>query len=36
VDGHIYFGELTLYPSSGMDKNLLPATDMYFGSKIKM
>lgn len=34
--GHIYFGEMTLYPQSGYDKNLLPDTDRYFGSMIKL
>ncbi|HAX53193.1 MAG TPA: hypothetical protein DCX82_14885 [Lachnospiraceae bacterium] len=30
----IYFGELTLYPQSGFDLNLLPETDLYFGGLI--
>ncbi len=33
-DGHVYFGELTFYPSSGFDANLLAETDLYFGSLI--
>ena len=35
VDGHIYFGEITLFPASGLDFNLLPATDAYFGNLLK-
>lgn len=31
----IYFGEMTLYPASGFDSNLLPETDKYWGSFIK-
>lgn len=34
VNGHIYFGELTFYPASGLDSNRLPETDLYFGNKI--
>lgn len=34
VRGKIYFGELTFYPESGFDTNLLPQTDVLFGSKI--
>ena len=34
--GKIYFGELTFFPNSGFDKNLLPETDMYFGDLIKL
>ncbi len=36
VNGRIYFGEITLYPASGLDRNLLPATDEYFGSLIDL
>jgi len=32
----IYFGELTFYPQSGFDPNLLPETDLLFGDKIKL
>lgn len=35
-NGQIYFGELTLYPASGYDANLLPETDKYFGDLIKI
>ncbi len=36
VDGRIYFGEITFYPSSGFDSNLLPATDACFGRMIHL
>ena len=36
VGGKIYFGELTLYPKSGYDKNLLPETDLLLGSLIEL
>lgn len=35
-NGKIYFGELTFYPDSGFDSNLLPETDEYFGKLIKL
>ena len=35
-DNQIYFGELTFFPDSGFDKNLLPETDQYFGNLIKI
>ena len=35
-DGKIYFGEMTFYPGSGFDANLLPETDEYFGSLIDL
>lgn len=35
-DGHIYFGEITFYPDSGFDPNLLKETDEYFGNLIKL
>lgn len=34
VDGKIYFGEMTFYPHSGFDKNLLNQTDLEWGNKI--
>ncbi len=34
--GQVYFGELTLYPQSGFDKNLLPETDLYWGNLINL
>jgi len=36
IGGKIYFGELTFYPQSGMDPNLLDETDRYFGSLITL
>jgi hypothetical protein len=36
IKGRIYFGELTFYPASGFDSNLLPETDLYFGNKIDL
>lgn len=36
VNGKIYFGELTLYPDCGMDRNRLPETDEYFGSLVDL
>lgn len=35
-DGKVYFGELTFYPDSGFDANILPETDEYFGRLIKL
>lgn len=36
IDGRIYFGEITFYPASGLDVNLLPETDLLFGSRINL
>ena len=36
VNGTIYFGEITFYPQSGLDPNLLPETDLHFGQLIKL
>lgn len=36
INGHIYFGELTFFPRSGCDSNLLRETDLLFGSRIKL
>lgn len=36
IDGEIYFGEMTFYPASGFDGNLLPETDVFFGNMIKI
>ena len=36
VDGKIYFGEITFYPQSGFDPNLLPDTDKMFGDMIQL
>lgn len=35
-NNNIYFGEFTFYPQSGLDNNLLPETDIYFGQLIKI
>ena len=35
-DGNIYFGEMTFFPDCGFDANLLPETDLYFGSLIDL
>ena len=35
-NGHIYFGEITFFPDSGFDSNLLPETDAYFGDLIDL
>ena len=34
--GIIYFGELTFYPDSGFDSNLLSETDVYFGKLLNL
>lgn len=34
--GRIYFGEITFFPDSGFDPNLLPETDRYFGDLIHL
>ena len=36
IRGHVYFGEYTFFPDSGLDPNLLPETDRYFGDLIKL
>lgn len=36
VEGKIYFGEITLFPASGYDRNRLPEADAYFGSMIQL
>ena len=36
VNGRIYFGEYTFFPASGYDRNRLPESDLYFGSKIHL
>lgn len=35
-DGKIYFGEITFFPDSGFDSNLLKSTDIYFGEHLKI
>lgn len=36
INGQIYFGEMTLFPDSGFDPNILPKTDSYFGNLLKL
>ena len=36
IDGQIYFGEMTFFPASGVDANLLPETDILFGNFIEL
>lgn len=36
INGRIYFGEITFFPQSGYDPNLLKETDLLFGSYIKL
>ena len=36
IDNKIYFGELTFFPRSGCDSNLLRETDLLFGSRITL
>ena len=35
-NGRIYFGEITFFPDSGFDHNLLPETDEYLGKLINI
>ena len=34
VNDRPYFGEMTFFPASGFDPNILPETEKYFGDKI--
>lgn len=36
VDGQIYFGELTFFPDGGVDPNILPSTDKYWGELLDL
>lgn len=36
VDGKVYFGEITFFPSGGFDPNRLPEADLLFGSMIDL
>lgn len=36
VKGHPYFGEITFFPASGVDPNLLPETEKLYGSMIQL
>lgn len=36
LGGKIYFGEMTFFPQSGFDPNLLPETEILYGSLIEL
>lgn len=36
TEDHVYFGELTLHPDSGIDANRMPEIDKYFGDLIDL
>lgn len=36
INGKPFFGELTFYPQSGFDRNLLPETDKHFGELLDL
>lgn len=36
IDGHIYFGEITLSPNSGFDPDIKYETDLMFGERLKI
>lgn len=36
INGHIYFGEITLSPNSGFDADITYETDLMFGNKLKI
>ncbi len=36
VGNHPFFGEITFFPQSGFDRNLLPETEKWYGSLIKL
>lgn len=36
INGHIYFGEMTFYPQSGFDSNLLDTTDLTWGRYVDL
>lgn len=36
IRGKTYFGEITFYPSSGLDNKLLPETDKLWGEKLDL
>lgn len=36
VNGRIYFGEITFFPDSGFDGNILPKSDKRFGDMIQL
>lgn len=36
INKKIYFGEMTFFPDSGFDVNILPETDIYLGGKLSL
>ncbi|MGI6501367.1 MAG: ATP-grasp fold amidoligase family protein [Anaerostipes sp.] len=36
IKGKLYFGEITLFPASGMDKDITKETDIEWGKKIRL
>lgn len=36
INGTVYFGELTFFPCSGLDRNLLEETDIMFGKLLEL
>ena len=36
LNGHMFFGEITLYPDSGFDSAILPEVDKLYGSMINL
>lgn len=36
TEEQVYFGEITFFPDSGFDANILDSTDLYFGEKINL
>ena len=36
IQGKVYFGELTFFPGSGIDKTITPEADQIMGSKLKL
>lgn len=36
LNGKIYFGEITFFPQSGLDNNLLPSTDIMLGERLTL
>lgn len=36
VNNQIYFGELTFFPASGLDSNILPEIDLLYGSMLEL
>lgn len=36
INNHIYFGEMTFFPDSGFDENLLYESDLYWGKLVNL